>query len=277
MFKNSSIVHIINAFGLNVVFIALGWQLIFARSMGVGLSWAEISVLAISIMLFYVADRWFDTQIIPISKLKKKRYLIIKHNSYPIRYLFPFVFVIDVMIALWGLNVLQLGLGCILLLGGVFYLKSVSRSQAFPIPKEVVAAFLFAAGVFLFLLNQHTVFMATFWIGVGLLFVLLTGNASLIAFLEINLDQVEGQSSIATRCNIGYSWVLALILFSGIVGFVCFCVIFSHDLNLALCFLISSVGLSSTYFLKKKVSPEVLHFLADVWLMTPWAFLNFLN
>lgn len=51
----------LNLLSLDVVFIALAWQEVFARAAAVTLRWEERAFLAISIWIVYVIDHWFDS------------------------------------------------------------------------------------------------------------------------------------------------------------------------------------------------------------------------
>ncbi len=52
----------LNILSLDVVFIALVWQEVFARTAHVVLKWEERSVLAVSIWIVYILDHWLDTK-----------------------------------------------------------------------------------------------------------------------------------------------------------------------------------------------------------------------
>gem|GEM_PF-4518433 len=51
-----------NLLSLDVVFIALAWQEVFARAAVIALRWEERAVLAISIWIVYIADHWLDSK-----------------------------------------------------------------------------------------------------------------------------------------------------------------------------------------------------------------------
>lgn len=270
--RNWTIISMINAWAIDIVVIALGWQLIFAKSMSIDLTWKQPLILALSTWLVYMGDRWLDVERMAIERIMSKRRLIIKHFRNPIRYSFIVVLIIDLSIALLYLSSRQLLLGISILLGTILYVKFVSRARIFPIPKEIIVSILFALGTFLFLINEGNT-NTQLWISLILLILILMTNASLIAFWEITLDIAENQFSLATRNQIGYYWVVALSALVGIIGFLYFCIVFPHNRSLALAFLASGLGLFSLHFLRQKLSPEMLHFLADVCLLSPWLFM----
>lgn len=263
----------INAWAVEIVMIALGWQLIFAKLMRIDLTWRQQSILALSIWLVYMGDRWLDVERMPIERIVSKRRLIIKRFSDFIRYLFVVVLIIDLAIAFLYLSSRELLLGISILLGSIFYVSFVSRARFFPIPKEIVVSMLFALGTFLFLIKEGDADSQKLWISLALLVMLLTTNASLIAFWEINLDLAEAQVSVATRNQICYYWVLAFSALMGISGFLYFYIVFPDGTGLALSFLASGLGLGALHFLRHKFSPEILHFWGDLCLLSPWLFM----
>ena len=53
----------LNLLSLDVVFIAVTWQEVFARAAHISLQWEERAFLATSIWIVYVMDHWFDAMI----------------------------------------------------------------------------------------------------------------------------------------------------------------------------------------------------------------------
>ena len=208
-----------------------------------------------------------DVKRMAIETIASKRRIIIKRLHDPIRYLFSVVLIVDILIAFLYLNQLQLLLGIGILLGSILYVKFVSRARVFPVPKEIVVSVIFALGLFLFLIDENNASSPKLWISLLLLILLLTTNASLIAFWEINLDNAENQPSLATKNQIPYHWVISFSVLIGITGFFYFYIFFPINIGLALTFFTSGLGLFSL-FLKKRSFPDALLFLGDLCLLS---------
>lgn len=190
-----------SALSMDAPVVALVWQELFARALGVSVGWAGRVVLGLAVWVIYAADRWFDGRRIPEGMAVTPRHRFAVRFRWPIAVAMVCAAGLGLAVALTQLEgaVVRLGLA---LGGGVAgYLalnQATPRGWGLRLPKELVAALLFGAGTLLLpMARAGSVGVWTAAAGglyIGLCFI----NLVAVAAWDRDRDLAQGQASIAT-------------------------------------------------------------------------------
>lgn len=258
----------LNVLCLDAPLVALSWQWLFARRMGVSLPVAEQAALFLTAWLIYLADRLADSLVLDAGVTKSLRQAFcFRHQK--------FFFAMTVMIALFDsalvfsrldreIFVLGLFLGAIALIYLVISFVFPRLWQAIPL-KEIAIGFLFAAGTLLALGPRLFAIPST--MNAAILFACLCSlNCMSIAIWERDLDRAQKKYSIATRWSRSDLFVpiLLIVLFA-----ICIAVALVDPglRSLALC-----LGVSAILLAALRIAPlagDERTALADLVLLTP--------
>lgn len=178
--------------------VAVSWQLLLARVAGVELGWPAPAVLALSVWLAYVADRWIEGWRLDADVMRTPRHHFYQRYRWPMAFAWLAAFVVDVMIAFARLSRADLIGGFVLIAAVAAYLLShqhMHRHQSWRAPKELCVAALLTGGVFVFLTQTPRISALTSPV---VLFALLCfTNCALISVWESDVDRAHGQTSLA--------------------------------------------------------------------------------
>lgn len=258
----------LNVLCLDAPLVALSWQWLFARRMGVSLPVAEQAALFLTAWLIYLIDRLADSLVLDVGVTKSLRQAFcFRHQK--------LLFAMTVMIALFDsalvfsrldreIFVLGLFLGAIALFYLVINFVFPRLWQAIPL-KEIAIGFLFAAGTLLALGPRLFTIPST--MNAAILFACLCSlNCISIAVWERDLDRAQKKYSIATRWSRSGLFVpiLLIVLFA-----ICIAValVDSGLRSLALC-----LGVSAILLAALRIAPlagDERTALADLVLLTP--------
>ncbi len=257
-----------NVLALDAALIAVGWQQVLAMG---GLGLAAAVVLGLSVWLVYTADRWLDARALRPDQLVTARHRFARRWQKEIILIWGTVLVADVAIALGGLSREQLQAGFALL--GVTLLYAVAVHRRWKIPKELLVAGIFTAGVCLFVpfhWGEHCNCMHEWgYPMLNSLFLLALGNCVIIAFRERELDQLMGRHSLARR------WPLSIWLIIGLLAVHLIWLAGAHFSQAAFALVAAcSLGLIALQTLGQRLSPEVFRVLADSLLLLPWVWVG---
>lgn len=258
----------LNVVCLDAPLVALSWQWIFARQMGVSLPVAEQAALFLTAWLIYLADRLADSLLLDAGITKSLRQAFcFRHQK--------LFFAMTVMIALFDsalvfsrldreIFVLGLFLGAIALFYLVINFVFPRLWQAIPL-KEIAIGFLFAAGTLLAL--GPCLFAIPSTMNAAILFACLCSlNCMSIAVWERDLDRAQKKYSIATRWSRSGLFVpiLLIVLFA-----ICIAValVDSGLRSLALCLGVSAILLAALRIVP--LAGDERTALADLVLLTP--------
>jgi len=253
--------------------VALLWQWLLARSAGATLHAHHAFILGASIWLSYAADRWIEGW--RLTKVFTQRHLFYQRRRWPVAATWLAVLVGDVGVAVLCLTAAEFRAGLLLLAFVVTYLIShqlIHRNRGWRAPKEVCVALLLGGGVALFPISQSP---SPCWplIPSLILFMMLCFvNCVLISAWECEIDEMQGQTSIALqfRGGVAFStaapWVLA-----GIAAAFSATKAGAPSRPAACCAVASSVCLGLVNALEPRIGPRLARVLADVALMTPAA------
>jgi hypothetical protein len=262
----------LNIICLDAPLVAISWQWLFARVLGVRVPLPEREALFLTAWLIYLIDRFVDS--ISLSSLAPKaaRQEFCPRHKYLWIALIAIVALLDAEIVFRQVGhetfVRGLFLGAIAAIYLAINLAFSKLWQAIPI-KEVIVGFLFAAGTLLALAPQIATARSTITFSAVLFAILCTLNCMAIAVWECDLDQAQGKHSIATWWHRAESWAHFLSL---LLAFACVMLVFFDPRlwPLALCLGSSSVLLLALHFFS--IPRDEKTALADLVLLTPLAF-----
>lgn len=247
----------LNLLSLDVVFIALAWQEVFARTVAVTLRWEERAFLAISIWIVYVIDHWLDSMVDVGSSVgffsnKAPRHHYVRSH----RLLLGSLLVLASLANIWllwnlGLRLLIAGIGLAVitlsyLVLNVFFLQRGCWLKG----REIVISIIFSIGCALVALVQgDRPWLLLPWVMAFAVVALI--NCTLIARMERNVSIVE----LAPRWIFSSRVILFLFLFLDLFAFP-----FS-TMTRALCW--SLAGLSLIPMIGRRWGYEVASLAAD--------------
>ncbi len=143
-----------NILSIDAALIAVTWQYFFSAVFNVSLDWVHFLVLGSAVWLAYAADRWIDCMRIDLDKASAQRHRFYIVYSRRILAVWIMVLIAAVVLAHCKLDREDLMAGWILTAACLVYALLVQRPGGgwdWFMPKELWAAILFSAGVFLFL------------------------------------------------------------------------------------------------------------------------------
>ena len=193
-----------NSLALDAALIAVCWQSLAAKSLGVELAVTHGLLLAAATWLGYMADRWLDGLSMGERACTDRHLLAVQHRPL---LLFAWVLVLlaSLCLALETLPVDELSAGFVLagLCTANAFLAQADGGGSFPVPKELRTALLYSGGISFFiswrLEEASLAFLAIFATVTALCFL----NCCFIALWERKVDLRQGQSSLALRCGGG--------------------------------------------------------------------------
>lgn len=261
---------------LDAPIVAVLWQSLFARIVGVRLDWHHPALLGFAVWIVYAADRWIEGWRLAPEVVRTQRHYFYIRWRWPV---FAFGLVIittTTVIALARLDEREFKAGFVLLIPTLLYLFShqlVHRHHPLRLPKEICIAVIFALGCVLAPAVQAMDKIP--WLIAPTIFfgLLCFANCTLIASWEKEVDSIHGQTSLALQWTRGLVLIHALpwLLFSaGLVA------AFSNSAATrpaAVCTAASGLLLGILDVVHPRIGREAARALIDVMLMTPAFFL----
>lgn len=139
-----------NLLALDAALIAVAWQVVLAKGLGLTLPMAACIVLALSVWLTYLADRLFDVARRPMGQLLSVRHTFAKRHARGLWRIWAAILVVDVGIAWVGLPAVALQKGILLLLLCLIYTALNQKLSRRFFPKEAFVALIYTGGVVVF-------------------------------------------------------------------------------------------------------------------------------
>jgi hypothetical protein len=198
--------------------VALVWQLTLARVARAPLAWRHVVVLTSSVWLAYVLDRWIEGWRLSPEQLRTQRHTFYQRWRWPVAVVWSVLLIGDLTIASTQLTSREWIGGLLLLAPVVLYLLShqwIHRRHPWRVPKEVCVAALFGGGVAVFLLAPAPGLLPRLVMPLTLFTLLCFVNCTLISSWEREVDEVQGQTSLAVQYRgtgsiaIAMPWLLA--------------------------------------------------------------------
>jgi hypothetical protein len=261
----------LNLVCLDAPTVAVTWQWLFARALGVALPLRNIGALFLTAWLIYLADRLADT-----FSLNPAREMSLRHR-FCARHRRAWIALMVVLTACnaWLLTqhndprVLKFG-AIVAALALLYFLVNYTAGRvwrALPL-KEVIIGSLFAAGTVTALLPRMQVLEGPALLTLVLFGVLCALNCISIAFWERAIDEAQGRESIATTWPGGVKYPVPV----GICVAVSAVLASRWSVPLALvdsCVALSAVLLAALHALRDLVPRDDRTALADLVLLTP--------
>lgn len=177
---------------------AVVWQALLAVVAGVALTPAHRIVLAATVWLAYVADRWIEGWHVHWRDIRTQRHHFYQRHRWPVAAVWVIVAGADVALSFTQLSDRDVIAGAVLIAPVLLYLLShqlVHRRHPWRAPKEVCVAALLTGGVCVFLsASPH---LAPLVPAASLFALLCFANCALISAWEREVDLSHGQTSLA--------------------------------------------------------------------------------
>jgi hypothetical protein len=262
-----------NILSLDAPLVAVLWQVLLARSIGIHVDPYELPLLAGAVWLVYFSDRVLDALRTPPGNWEPVRQRFYRRHCRAASFVLfaASLSIVPLAATLLRPAVFRAGLSLALIVG-VYFVVVHAAPQCWRVrwPREFVVAVIFTAGTFLAL-----------WIGAGDAFLRLAGSAVLFALLcWVNCSAIEfweWQSAARLPWTTRYlgkyvsaicACITAIAAFLELArlapGAVCIAVVLSG----------ASFGMLARW--RSRLSPELLRVAADLALCTPLLVLPFL-
>ena len=249
------------------------WQLLLAKVAAVPLRWPHLVVLAATVWLAYVADRWIEGWHLHWRDIRTQRHHFYQRWRWPVAAVWVVVCIADIAVAFTQLSWREITAGFLLMLPVLLYLLShqlLHRHRQWRAPKEMCVAALLTGGVCVFLVP--TARPDDLAASSSLFALLCFANCALISMWEREVDLAHGQTSLvidpAAANDIGWAirqlpWliaVLAAVAWVGAPGA-------SRDVGVSV--LASALLLAVVDRFEHRIGWMAARVLADVALLTP--------
>lgn len=250
--------------------VAVLWQQLIATVAGIDLGWPGPLVLALSVWLAYVADRWIEGWRLHADVIRTRRHQFYQRHRWPMAALWLIGLAADLAIALTQLSSRDLAAGVLLSLAVAIYLLShqlVHRSRAWRAPKELCVAGLLTGGVIVFLTNAPV--PGALMMPIALFALLCFTNCALISVWERDVDRAHGQTSLALddvgneRLIRQLPWMIVVLAGAAAIAGV------GPARDVALAAVASALLLALVDRIERTAGRQPARVLADIALMTP--------
>lgn len=253
--------------------VALVWQAQLARVARVPLGWHHAAILALSIWLAYVLDRWIEGWRLAPDQVRTPRHLFYQRWRWPVAIFWLALLAVDLSVAWTRLTSREWIGGVVLLAPVVLYLLShqwIHRRRAWRVPKEICIAALFGGGVAVFLVAPAPGVLGALAMPLALFMLLCLANCSLISLWERDVDEVHGQTSLALQYrNSATIMMIALWLLAGTACGLLIAAPAGPARSAVACGLASSLLLAAVNDSHRRIGWQLSRVLADAALMTP--------
>jgi hypothetical protein len=257
---------------LDAPLVAVLWQALFARKLGVTLDWHDPVLLGVAVWIIYAADRWIEGWRLDLNTVQTLRHGFYIRHRWPVFWTGIFAIVATTVIAITRLDAREFKAGFILLIPTVLYLFShqlVHRHHPLRIPKEIVIAVIFAIGCALAPAVVAPENIPSLLVPVTLFGLLCFANCALIASWERDVDTSHGQTSLALQLKDRWALIHALPWLLFVAGLASF--VFDHAPSHpgALCTAASGLLLGLLDLAQPRLGRETARAWVDFTLMTP--------
>jgi hypothetical protein len=257
---------------LDAPLVAVLWQALFARKLGVHLDWHDPVLLGLAVWIVYAADRWIEGWRLDLDTVQTQRHQFYLRHRWPVFWTGIAAIIATTVIAIARLGEREFKAGFVLLIPTLLYLFShqlVHRHHPLRLPKEIVIAVIFALGCALAPAVIVPEKIPSLLIPVTLFGLLCFANCALIASWEKEVDTLHGQTSLALQLKGRWAIIHALpwlVFLSALVS-----VFLNPDPSHpgALCTAASGLLLGLLDLLQPRIGREAARAVVDFTLMTP--------
>ncbi len=257
---------------LDAPLVAVLWQTLFARKIGVRLDWHDPVLIGLVVWIVYAADRWIEGWRLSPDTVQTQRHHFYLRHRWPVFGVGLAAIVAVVVIALTRLDGREFKAGFVLLIPTLLYLFShqlVHRHHPLRVPKEIVIGVIFALGCALAPVVAAPEKITSLIIPATLFGLLCFANCALIASWEKDVDTVHGQTSLALQLKGRWSIIHALPWIVSIAALVSMA--FNSDPSHpgALCTAASGLFMGLLDLAQPRLGRETARAWVDFTLMTP--------
>ncbi len=264
----------LNLVCLDAPLVALVWQELFARSLGVALGPGARVALFLTAWLIYLADRAVDTFRLRGSDALSLRQRFCLRNRRPWIVALIFVGAAD-GICLWNSldpHIFRPGLAVGAASIAYLSINSLGRAWRFLPIKELLIGALFAVGTFLAPAVVARELRSDILLAFAAFAAVCTLNCIAIAAWECDLDLLQSKESISTRYLQIQSWVFRLAVTIAIVA-IGLGVVFISAATVVYCVAVSAALIGILDLLKNHIARDVRTAMADLALLAPVLFI----
>jgi len=267
--------------------VALVWQSLFARILGVHLGWYQHVLLGLTVWIVYAADRWIEGWLLSAENVQTQRHLFYIRWRWPVFAIGILAILVCADLALTRLGRREWAAGFILVVPVLVYLIShqlVHRHHPWRVPKEICIAVIFCLGTALapivlalppdlrtarWISGVALGRLEPLWVPLALFGMLCFANLALISAWEAEVDTRHGQTSLALQFSNRLNLIHALPWLLVVLGFVA--ALGTHDLDriTGLCVAGSGSLLGFLDRLEPRMGRESARALVDLTLLTP--------
>jgi hypothetical protein len=258
---------------LDAPLVAVLWQGLFARMLGVRLDWHDPVLIFLAVWIVYAADRWIEGWRLAPEIVRTQRHYFYIRWRWPVFAISLIAIVTTTVIAITHLDGREFKAGFVLLIPTLLYLFShqlVHRHHPLRLPKEICIAVIFALGCALAPAVQALDKISSLILPTTLFGLLCFADCALIASWEKDVDTLHGQTSLALQWTRGLVLIHALpwLLFAaGLIA-----LLFTSQ-SMALCVAASGLLLGLLDVAHPRIGRQAARAAVDVTLMTPAIFL----
>lgn len=187
---------------LDAPLVAVLWQALFARKLGVRLDWHDPVLIGLAVWIVYAADRWIEGWRLDVNTVQTHRHQFYIRHRWPVFWTGLAAIIAVTIIAIARLDGREFKAGFVLLIPTLLYLFShqlVHRHHPLRLPKEIVIAVIFALGCALAPAVVAPGKIPSLLVPATLFGLLCFANCALIASWEKDVDTVHGQTSLALQ------------------------------------------------------------------------------
>lgn len=259
---------------LDATAVGLAWQMAFARTAGTALRPSHQAVLGSSIWCAYTADRWIEGWRLSPSRTMTQRHHFSVRWRWPLACVWAAIFAADLFCAS-DLTSREFSCGLLLLIPVTLYLLShqfLHRDHPWRLPKEVCVALLMVGGAIVFVVSQPGLAWRSM-VPLALGFTLLCfTNCALISAWEREVDETQGQESLARRSRRLVRAIHVLPWLVAIAAAIALCVCPANTRPGMLCVCLSALLLGGLDLLEPRTGRQLARVLVDGVLLTPLIF-----
>ena len=257
---------------LDAPLVAVLWQALFARKIGVRLDWHDPVLIGLAVWIVYAADRWIEGWRLSPDTVQTQRHHFYLRHRWPVFAVGLAAILAVLVIAVTRLDAREFKAGFILLIPTLLYLFShqlLHRRHPLRVPKEIIIAVIFALGCALAPAVAAPEKIIALIIPVTLFGLLGFANCALIASWEKDVDTAHGQTSLALQLKDRWAIIHAL------PWLVCVAALVSVALNSdpshpgALCTAASGLLMGLLDLAQPRFGREAARAWVDFTLMTP--------
>jgi hypothetical protein len=259
---------------LDAPVVAVLWQWEFAHVARASLRPAHGFVLAASVWIAYVADRWIEGWRLAPEKIATERHFFYQRWRWPVAACVGAALAADLAVAFMSLGRCEIEAGLPLLAAVLAYLLShqlIHARNRWRLPKEMCTAVLLGWGAALFPAAVPGGGPASLVSSVALFAALCFANCALISIWERAVDRSHGQTSLAGQFPQGAEWSRRLPWALAVVAAILGCAAGGDARTAAFCAAAAALLLAAVDRLQERCGRRLARVLADVALMTPMA------